>query len=167
MPQYIFAHELATDKTIGAILHVDPDDDPIVGQQAGFFFEFKDKKGRFDPQNCDCVFSVSENGKEVYSQALFQNTDKPSLSNASVFYTFPTRDVYEVKVMGKPINGSSFQAFILSWDWRVSRIENSNPRGSAEQNWWIRDLPQIGIISIIVILFIILYNKSTSIKKRR
>src|SRR5437899_1430767 len=78
------AHVLVYDHDIGAIMHIDPDDAPVAKEQSAFFFEFKDTKNKFDPVNCDCTFTISENGTEIYSQPLFQNSPKPSLSNASV-----------------------------------------------------------------------------------
>ncbi|HSW96448.1 MAG TPA: hypothetical protein VLF89_01345 [Candidatus Saccharimonadales bacterium] len=120
------AHVLVTDKNIGAVLHIDPEDDPVAGQQSGFFFEFKDTTGRFSPENCDCNFFISENEKIIYSQPLFQNNPKPSLTNASIFYTFPKKDVYQLKVVGKPNIPNSFQSFTLVYDIRVDRTADRN-----------------------------------------
>src|SRR5438045_57931 len=85
-PHIVSAHVLKTDGNIGAVLHIDPDDDPIAGSQASFFFEFKDIQGKFQSQNCDCTFSIAEDGKEIFSQPLFQNNSNPSLTSASVFF---------------------------------------------------------------------------------
>lgn len=115
------AHFLATDGNIGAVLHVDPNDDPVAGTQASFFFEFKDKTNKFKPQNCDCTFEIDENGKNIFSQPLFQNNSNPSLNNASVFYTFPQKDVYQVIIIGKPVTPNAFQSFILTWNFRVDQ----------------------------------------------
>lgn len=42
LPQTASAHVLQTDGSIGAVLHVDPDDNPIIGEKATFFFDLKD-----------------------------------------------------------------------------------------------------------------------------
>ena len=118
------AHFLATDKNIGAVLHVDPNDSPIAGEQASFFFELKDKQNKLTPKKCDCTFEIDENGQAIYSQPLFQSNKKPSLSNASVFYTFPKIDVYTIKIIGKPHTSGEFQSFILSWNFRVDQQTN-------------------------------------------
>src|SRR5882672_6466726 len=55
------AHFLASDRNIGAVLHVDPNDQPIAGSQTSFFFEFKDKQNKFKAENCDCTFAIDEN----------------------------------------------------------------------------------------------------------
>jgi hypothetical protein len=114
-----YAHVLKVDKNIGAVLHIDPDDDPIVGQESGFFFEFKDKENKFKIENCNCIFSITENGKEIYSQNLTSN---------NTLFTFPEKNVYEVKVNGTPIADNSFQPFSLIYDVRVAReVTNNKP----------------------------------------
>jgi hypothetical protein len=154
------AHFLATDKNIGAVLHVDPNDEPIAGSQASFFFEFKDKENKFNPQNCDCTFFISENEKVIFSQALFQNNSSPNLTNASVFYTFPQIDVYEVKVVGKPLTPNAFQPFTLTWNFRVDQQANANEQTISEQNssnFFSTHLIHFWTIGIFIIFFLIYF----------
>jgi hypothetical protein len=126
------AHVLATDNNIGAILHVDPNDDPIAGEQAGFLFEFLDKQNKFQPKICDCTFLISENGVEIFSQPLFKLNPNPSLNQASVFYTFPKIDVYQIQVIGTPTVPNGFQPFTLTWNWRVDQAVS--PKDQPSQN---------------------------------
>lgn len=130
-PPIASAHFLETDNNIGAVLHVDPNDDPIAKSPAAFFFAFKDKQNKFQPKNCDCTFLIYEHGNEIFSQPLFANNDTPSLSNASIFYTFPKIDVYEVVVTGEPFTKGSFQPFTLTWNFRVD--QTASPSSSANQ----------------------------------
>lgn len=154
------AHFLETDKNIGAVLHVDPNDEPIAGSLASFFFEFKDKENKFKPENCDCTFEIDENGNNIYSQPLFQNSQNPSLTNASVFYTFPQRDVYQVKVVGKPTTDDAFQPFTLTWNFRVDQQANPTGQSASEQNntnFISTYLIHFLAIGIFLIFFIIYY----------
>ncbi len=142
----VYAHFLQSDGNIGAVLHIDPGDDPIAGEQAGFFFEFKDRLGKFNPENCDCTVYILENGKEVFSKALFSDRDNALVRNASFFYTFPEKGVYQIKVMGAPVNvggpdvgpgrgnrfGVAFEKFTLIWNIRVDR--ETNRQSTAQQN---------------------------------
>lgn len=123
------AHILQINGSIGAVMHIDPDDDPIVGKPSNFFFEFKDKTNKFSPQNCTCIASIIENNKEIYSTSLFtqNNTD---LTNASFSFTFPQKDIYTIILRGAPINGSDFQTFSLQYDVRVERVYSSNNRNT-------------------------------------
>lgn len=132
----VYAHVLKTDGSIGAILHIDPDDDPVAGQSSGFFFDFKDTQNKFQPQNCNCTFSILESNKEIFSQPLFQDNQNPSLTSASLFFVFPKRDVYQVKVVGVPKSPNLFQPFTLIYNVRVDKISqvSSSPQSSS-QNW--------------------------------
>lgn len=114
------AHILKTDNNIGAVLHIDPADEPIAGLPATFFFEFKDKQSKFQPAACNCQFSISENGQSIYSQPLFQSSSTPTLTNALVTYTFPKADSYKITVVGQPTQPAAFQSFSLVYDVRVS-----------------------------------------------
>ncbi len=162
----VSAHILRSDGSIGAVLHIDPEDDPIAGQQSGFFFEFKDKQNKFTPTNCDCTFSINEQSKEIYSQPLFAGNANPNLENASIFYTFPKKDVYEVAVVGKPIQANAFQPFTLRYDLRVDReVQN----GYTSNNIFFSDLEQlnnnlgghlphyVGLAIIVIAFLIFLY----------
>ncbi len=120
-PSIVLAHVLKTDGNIGAIMHTDPDDNPLAGSKTGIFFEFKDTQAKLSPENCNCTFSISENDKEIYSQPLFQNNPSPSLDNSSVFFFFPEKNVYQIKVIGKPNSVSSFQPFTLVYDVTVGK----------------------------------------------
>jgi len=149
----VSAHVLRIDKNIGAVLHIDPNDNPIAGQQAGFFFEFTDRQNKFKPSNCDCTFLITENGETIFSQPLFANNNKPSLSNASIFFTFPKRDVYQIQVIGKPISQGDFQPFTLTWDWRVDEQASA----SRSNNFLSEHLPHFIIIGAFLIFFLIYF----------
>lgn len=157
------AHLLATDGSIGAVLHVDPNDQPIAGSQASFFFEFKDKENTFDPTHCDCTFSVAEGGKTIFSQPLFQNAPSPSLTNASVFYTFPQKDVYQVKVVGKPTTPNGFQPFTLTWNFRVDQTANTSTQQSS---FWATHMVHIIIAAVGIVALILLFLQNKLSKKR-
>lgn len=120
------AHVLKTDGSVGAVIHVSPEDDPIARESTDFFFEFKDKQGKFKPDNCECNGIILQGGKEIYSVPLFQNSANPSLTNASFSFAFPEKDVYKVRVSGKPITPGAFEPFTLTWDIRVARESTTN-----------------------------------------
>lgn len=134
-PMYASAHVLKTDGTIGAVMHVTPEDDPIAGDRSDFFFEFKDTQNRFQPAMCECVVHVIENGKQIYSRALFAENTNPSLQNTSFSYTFPKRGVYSLQVVGKPLTPGVFPKFQLTYDIRVDRIsENKTESSTASES---------------------------------
>lgn len=164
-PQSSLAHVLKIDESIGAVMHIQPEDDPVAGEESSFYFEFKDKKNTFDPKLCECTFSVTSNGQELYSQPLFQNNSQPSLTNASVYYTFPKRGVYVIKITGKPLSAGAFDDFTLSFNQRVER--NSDTVTEKKSNWFLDHLPHfsVGIIGFSLVS-LVLYKKHTKKGKR-
>lgn len=165
----VFAHFLKTDGSIGAVLHIDPDDDPIAGSQSGFFFEFKDKANKFSPDKCDCTFLIIEDGKQIFSQPLFANNASPSLTSASVFYTFPERNVYQIKVVGKPQTPGAFQPFTLVYDVRVARTFDNSAQGSTNislPSWLTVHWPHF-ILAGIGTIFVIFATIKQQLSKRK
>lgn len=156
------AHTLKTSGSVGAVMHVSPEDDPIAGEQSDFFFEFKDKNNKFKPENCDCTFAILQSEKEIYTQPLFANSTDPSLTNASVSFTFPQRDVYKIKIDGKP-KSADFEAFTLEYDIRVSRVSESlqgqqgDTQTQPQENWFLSHIPHLigGIVAFVVLGFVL------------
>jgi len=163
------AHFLARDGNVGAVLHVDPNDDPVAGSQSSFFFEFKDKENKFKPQNCDCIFEIEENEKNIYSQLLFQNSSNINISNANVFYTFPQKDIYQVKVIGKPTTQNTFQPFTLTWNFRIDQQSSSQTVSTQNRsNFFSTHLVHFLAIGIFCIFFLIYFaQKILKGKKQR
>ncbi len=154
-----FAHILATDGSVGAVLHIDPEDDPYVGQSATFFFEFKEKQGNFSLDNCDCKVSILEAGREIYSGVLLPSSTD-SKSSLSFSFTFPQKDVYQVKVIGKPVGGATFGAFSLNYDVRVSRVVTQDFKSSIVQS------PHFGhyVAGAIILVFFALFKKRREVR---
>lgn len=122
----VSAHVLLTSGNIGAVVHINPDDDPIVGQPASFYLEFKDKTNRFQPELCDCKITVSKNGSEITTLSLFDSTNP----NTPVFdFTFPEKNLYQLTITGSPKTPNAFDSFKLEHVIRVERTptpQNSN-----------------------------------------
>lgn len=129
------AHVLVTDGSVGTVLHVSPDDNPIVGQPTSFFFEFKDKANTFAREFCHCAFVIKRHGQVLFTQPL-------STSNS---FTFPERDLYQVQVIGQPLLGQTFEPFTLTYDIRVARQATT----TASPNWL--SLHSFHLISTVVI----------------
>lgn len=139
IPDKVSAHFSVADKGIQGIMHIAPDDDPIVGEQAAFYFEFRDISQKFRPAACDCTFIIEKEGKEIYAQPLFENNANPSLTNPSLTYTFPERNIYKVKIVGKSITANSFEPFALTYDVRLERVSKdqpAKPQDGDERNWF-------------------------------
>lgn len=120
LPRLAQAHVLQTDGTIGAVLHINPNDEPVAQRQSTFLFEFKDTKNSFELANCQCSATILSNEKEIYTTDL---STTPAFS-----YTFPTAGVYTIQLAGTSL-AQSFQPFRLSYTIRVEqgRGDTSEP----------------------------------------
>lgn len=158
------AHVLKTDGSVGAILHVSPDDSPIAGALTDFFFELKDLDGKFKPENCNCVAQVLRGGDVLIDQPLFALNPSPTLDNASFRYTLPQKGVYTIRLTGEPKTEGSFERFVLSWDIRVDREATDNPPQNST-NWLAELAPYILGIGLFFLVLITLQKKGGAKKK--
>lgn len=167
LPAVTSAHFLKTDGSIGAIIHITPDDDPVAGEVSALFFDIKDREDKFRVEDCDCELQIFQNGTSLFSESLLTNGDDVSAS-----YTFPNTGVYEVKLSGAPINSQGFQSFNLSWDIRVDRGAGGN-----QNSYWRKTLSQLNghglhlalIVgaSIGMLIYIALENKKEKQRKQK
>ncbi|HVZ66669.1 MAG TPA: hypothetical protein VG917_00225 [Patescibacteria group bacterium] len=164
LPSHAFAHVLKTDGTIGILMHVSPDDDPIAGQQSSFFFDLKDTTGKFKSQNCDCNISIIQDGKKISTQPLAIATDNQNLSSAGYYFTFPSRGIYQVEIDGKSTN-NSFNKFKLTYDVRVDRVSQTNTNDQQTENNSTGNLPRIAFAAVIGFALIFLVLKLTKRKE--
>lgn len=165
LPFTASGHMLQSDGSIGAVLHIDPADDPAAGEAAYFFFAFKDKQNKFKPADCDCTALVLQDNKQIYSQPLFENNPAPSLTNASFSYIFPAPNIYQVRITGQPVAPEGFQPFTLTYDIRVSRQAAASPSPPSDNQqfspWIAHHILHViatGIITLTVLAMII-YEK--------
>jgi hypothetical protein len=131
----IYAHILLTDGSIGAVVHINPEDDPIVGENADFFFEFKDKENRFSPQNCDCQYQISLGDKQIAQGDLFGSSTNASLDQASFSVIFPEKGLYTIVISGKPKSPNSFTEFSLKDSVRIERTSGASPNKAFDSNF--------------------------------
>ncbi len=142
--QPVYAHVLKTDGDIGAVVHIDPEDDPIVGQETTVYFDIKDKSGKFKIEDCSCIFIVKKNREEIYSRPL---------EGATGMYNFPEKNVYTLELHGTPKTAGQFNPFRLSYDVRVERVseENNAPADNNNSvNIYIKHIPHLVIILLVV-----------------
>lgn len=117
LPGVVSAHELQIDGTIGAILHIDPDDQPVANQVTTFHLDFQDTAEKLDIAKCNCVARFSESGRQI--------AEVPFTSGSFV-YTFTEGGSHTIEVSGTPKDGAVFQAFRLSYDIQVKRPATPN-----------------------------------------
>lgn len=104
------AHILLTDTTgtKGAVLHMNPDDNPIAGQESTLFFDIQRTA-----QNEKTTVTLTVNGDGTHEE-ISSSVDG---SLATLRYTFPKQGVYELVFLVT----SGKDAYTFSQSWRVSR----------------------------------------------
>ena len=154
-PGRAYAHFLATSGDIGAVLHMDPNDDPIANQPTAFYVEVKQRANQFDPQNCSCTVTLSKGGETVLSQPF----------SANFSFVFPERNVYHLAVMGKPLTGTPYAPFTLQWDVRVDRSNTDSPMQHQQPAWFVWTLTHgLHLLPIIAAGGYVVYRTATDKK---
>jgi hypothetical protein len=130
------AHEYQTDGTITVLLHTNPDDDPVVAEPASLFFQVTDTAGRFDAAKCDCSVTISDQGKQLFSDSLLR-IDGASIYGFTIPFTFPQKAVYGVVVTGKPKTLGAFQSFQVQFALRVDRTSGNTAAANLPGHWLV------------------------------
>ncbi len=119
------AHEIVRDGDVGALLHIEPDDVPVLGRANRTWFETNLRGGRpVTLANCTCVLrvyagSVREGAKPVATPRLRTVQNKLTAD-----LTFPAEGAYTLVLTGAPRTGATFRSFRLEW---VVRAGNADP----------------------------------------
>ena len=127
LPPMLLAHETESDSGIGAILHVDPNDSPVEGQESTLFFEFTDMEEKLNLVDCECVIVIMRGDQEVLRESF--SAEGNSSTSGVVDFIFPESDIYKAIVTGKPKLEGQFQAFNLTFP---VRVEQSGPKTITE-----------------------------------
>ena len=118
LPAVASAHVLKVDGNIGAVLHINPDDNPTTGDSTDYIMSFDDDTGRFSLAKCNCNVSIIENGKTIATKPLVVSNNEVSENH----YTFVKPDVYDMHFTGTPRTPDAFQSFTLDYEVRVGQV---------------------------------------------
>lgn len=110
------AHVLKLDGTIGAVLHINPDDNPVSEQSTNYVLSFEDTSHRFSLSRCLCNVDIVKDTTTLTTQPLVMTSDSISENN----YVFPDAGVYTLRITGAPKEANQFQPFSLKYTVRVS-----------------------------------------------
>ena len=144
------AHTLKIDGAIGVSVHINPDDEPIVGRESAIFVEITDSAGRFNaanPSNCLCTLTIFSDGVRVAQLPIVSGG-----SYTQMRFVFPTSGKYTLVVEGKPNGeGQLFQRFSLTYEYFVH-----GEIGSDEVNPLLAFIPYVQALcgAIIIWMFI-------------
>ncbi|AFZ67997.1 hypothetical protein [Deinococcus peraridilitoris] len=110
------AHEIVRDGNVGALLHIEPDDDPVVGKVSATWFETRARGGRpITLTNCNCTVSVYAGSVQPHKKPVLTPKLKSEKNRLGVDLVFPAEGAYTLVLSGMPKNGATFNAFRLEW----------------------------------------------------
>lgn len=148
------AHTLKVDGTIGATLHIDPNDQPVSGKTANIIITIEDSAHKYDPNNpqsCNCNLTISDQKSTLITLPL-----AASNGYSQLHYTFPHSGSYSLKVSGQPVGEANFQNFNMTFSTYVSTGADNIGAG-ASANMLQTYYPVIAILSFGAIIVLIVY----------
>jgi hypothetical protein len=126
-----FAHVLKTDNGVSAVLHIDPDDNPIAGVPTTLSLTYGTDKGSFQLGDCSCGVRVIENNKGVATTHV-QPAYFGSAAEGNAIVTFPDIGIYNVIVSGSAAD-HSIPTFSMNYLVRVASSATSTTNKSNSQ----------------------------------
>lgn len=146
------AHTLKTDGTISAVLHFQPDDDPVSEKPTEYILFLNDSTKRFSMAECNCTIAIKKDGKTISASPLRLNSQ--NIIGGTI--TFRQAGAYEVVFQGSPIKTDTFQPFTLSYLERVV----PNPGVSHPSSAFTLGIGAL-VVSMIIIAFLIKVRYNT------
>lgn len=150
------AHEVKGIGSLDVLLHMEPNDSPVINHPAYLFFAFNDSRKIFDLSLCNCGVKIESKGKVIFESKLESAEESYGSNVAKVDYIFPKKGIYNVKLSGESTN-KSFDPFFLVYDVRIEResLDESpispTSRNSINLNVYIYGLGIIGAVAIILL----------------
>src|SRR3989344_3512751 len=128
-PVNLSAHVVKSENKIGALMHIEPGDQPFSGEPSTIILEFKDTEGLFSLESCLCNLAIYSGEEKLSENSLTFLSDSDKLVSGTNF-VFPKSGSYKIKVTGEPKDESSHESFEFSYDVSVSQKAQS-PEPSA------------------------------------
>jgi hypothetical protein len=129
-------------------MHLNPNDNPTVGQQSTLVFYVFDDQENFSGTHCDCNVNIRMDGTNLLSKPISIG-DKGYNHVGELPFSFPMLGDYQIDFSGKPIDGSNFQAFNLTF---TESVISSDPPRNPDKAYFI-GAAVLGIFMIGLVIF--------------
>lgn len=123
------AHTVNNTQTIGALIHIDPNDEPKTNEVATITFTVKDTTDRFDGKDCICVLTITTGTKEIYKKTI-----SGTKLELSAKFTFTEPGSYTLLITGTPKTGATFDNFSFSFDTEVKGNDKTQSTKASPSN---------------------------------
>jgi hypothetical protein len=118
---------------VGAVLHVDPDDDPYAGTTTPIVYYLKTKDREIEPSQCYCTLEIIHDGKQIAYLHSIKDHNKDAAHNTnkgvSFAFSFPKKGIYKLVLRGDPKGTNEFEPFYLEYTLRV--VREKSPEGGS------------------------------------
>jgi hypothetical protein len=153
LPQTASAHVLVNDTsdTVGAVLHIVPDDDPVAGQTANLFFDVQTE--RLNEKTTMLAVMNSATHEEA------QLPVKMDGNSITAEYIFPTQGIYQLT-----LTVAADKEYTFVYSQRVSRGVSSGL--SDKRAFPLAKFALIFSGTLFLFLLIVMFNYRKEIKKR-
>lgn len=121
IPGIVSAHELAEDQSVAAVLHINPNDKPIVDQSQNLIFTFKDLESKFNLNDCLCSVKIFKDS--VLLADFNPKAINPTISEND--YTFQDEGRHYINLNGSSKTGS-FDNFEINYQVYVEAIKDES-----------------------------------------
>ncbi|WP_034342995.1 hypothetical protein [Deinococcus misasensis] len=129
----VLAHEIEKDGNVGALIHIEPDDAPVVGNNTTWF-EVNQKGGiPITLKNCTCNLQVFAGSYKAGVKA--QSSPKLVMDGKHLKATvkLPKNGAYTLVLSGIPKAGATFNKFTLQWVVRTGVSNEDEEHGHDHQ----------------------------------
>lgn len=162
-----YAHIVESDNTVGAVMHIDPGDNPLALEKSTVILEFKDTKSIFSLDKCECLLTLNLADKQILQIPIPPVSGQDKLS-AAIPITFPEKGVYELKISGKPKDEADFKTFELAYEVNVNepREKPSDPQPAQESKSRVSEHTIHILGGLVILLFLIFALVKQSLNKK-
>ena len=122
LPRPTLAHQVQVAGTVGATLHIEPNDLPRAGSPHQVWFALTQAGGQPIPlSDCDCTLTLyGGDGTEISTPPLSPISAEGYQAIPGAEVTFPTVGAYELALVGAPRGEATFAPFELSFEVTVA-----------------------------------------------
>jgi len=143
-----YAHTLKIDGSIGVLMHIEPNDAPVAGDEARVFVNIQDTKNKFNPAYCNCTLIIQYEGNDIAQIPIIIGG-----SYNAIKFVFPRSGGYVLKVIGKPTTPGAFQEFQVTYEYYVkSKLATA---GQAAGNPMRDYFPYVTLIAGVMMLLLL------------
>lgn len=111
-----FAHETTREGTVAMFVHIDPNEQPVVGVPATVFINLTNTEKSFAVKDCSCTLVIAHDDTVLMAVPLEPSDDPEAFGIAGVPVIFVTPGSYDLTVSGTPKVAGLFNPFTIDED---------------------------------------------------